>query len=774
MALVKKPKIYQAFRGVDYSASPAVISDDHASDMLNMYVGDDGVMQKRPGWHIVKDFEAPINGIHYLHRGGATGIMFVHAGTKLYGAQFVTNWRHFDAESGDVPFFRNNNDGPTPSDASFILRYIAGLVTVEPWQARNMDLDGNGVVNEEDAYAILRMLVGLQPFPIGAGVMANSFVTVKNESSTDFALANRQSVSFVHEDKLYILDGSGYYVIEPTYSTENGIRYISAYVGKSVAGYIPTTGVNGHYEYDELNEEGTNTPGSQDNPGVWVRVQANEARNMLNHRQINTFTADGIHDTFYLSDNNCEVEKVEKYVKKKYKVVNGQDVVVPDEESETGVKYYWKYTWVAYETTDYTVTQATNSSSGMFVTSITFSSVPAVQDDGAVNLRVTFAPHSHSTASAIAKDRGYIEKATVVTRFGYFNDNRFFFTGNPDHKNMDLMSAVDDPTYIPNTGWTLIGSHQTAIIGYLHYGSELAILKEDNDLDATVYMRSARLGEDNNIYFPVQQGAEGVGAISKYAICTLRDDPLFLTKQGVFAIQGTDASQERNIPNRSFYIDKRLKDEISRDSVAVNWGNYFLLASPTTGRCYVADARLTEPYNGSFVYDWCVWDNIPAKVFKSIGDLLFFGTQDGKLCRFNSDWTDMRKYSDGGTFVAGSTNFEGSAPYSEGVPIYAYYVTKRDHLNAIDYKKTILNDGGVITLIPYSRSSAQILIRTEKGEFFIDDIQTDSDEPSVVVPIRKRIKWFDSIQTRVENNRLNEGLAILGIQYRYSLETNRR
>lgn len=784
MDLNKKWKVdtYQAFRGVDYSASPSVISEDHASDLLNMYVGNDGVMQKRPGWHVLNEFEAPINGLHYLHHAQGYGVLFIHAGTKLYAVSFRPRLRHMDVETGDVPFFRFSGDNPNVTDASRILRYTVGLGSYEEWQVRNMDINGDGIVTDEDAMAILRMLVGLEPFPTDAnGVLSTDYYTVKDTSNNDMALANHKSVSFVHEDKLYILDGNGYYVITPTYSSASytidgvtrTIQYVSSYKGASVEGYIPTTGKNGHYEYDELNDEGTNTPGSADNPGVWQQVQKGESRNMLNHRQINTFTADGIHDTFYLAENNCEVLKVEKYVKTRCHSENGRDVPDPSGSDPT-VLYYWKYLWTEVASTDYTVEQATTSTTGLFVTRVKFNSVPATTDELGVNIRVTYAPHSHSTAWAINKDRSYITKATVVTRFGYFNDNRYWFTGNPEHKNMDLMSAVDDPTYIPNDGWTMIGSNQTAIVGYLHYGSELAILKEDNDLDASVYMRSARASEDGVIYFPVQQGAEGVGAISKHAICSLRDDPMFLTKQGVFAIQGTDASQQRNIPNRSYFVDKRLRDEATQDCVAVEWGNYMLVCNPSTGNCYVADARLKETLNGSYVYDWCVWDNIPARVFKVVGEYLFFGTQDGKLCRFNTDWTDMRRYSDGGTFVDGSTDYEGSAPYTDGVPIHAKYVTKRDHLSSLDFKKTMLNDGGVITLMPFEQSSAQISVKTENGEWFVDDIQTDSDEPSVVIPIRQRVKWFDSIQTTVENNRLNEGLAILGIQYRYALTTNRR
>ena len=132
------------------------------------------------------------------------------------------------------------------------------------------------------------------------------------------------------------------------------------------------------------------------------------------------------------------------------------------------------------------------------------------------------------------------------------------------------------------------------------------------------------------------------------------------------------------------------------------------------------------------------------------------------------------RFTDGATFVPGSTRWDKWYPYEGGVPIHAYFVTKRDHLNSVDFKKTMLNDGGVIILRPHERSSASISVTTDKGTWFVDHIQTDIDEPSVVIPIRHRFKNFDSIETRIENKQPKEGLSIIGLQYRYVTTTNRR
>lgn len=934
---VNKPNVttYQEFRGVDYSASPAVISDNHAQDMLNMYIGEDGVMQKRPGWHILKTFleyddfniyktyavgryvkyqskyykcttehtgewnadhfeesvppRLPINGIHVASIGADINHLYIHAGTRLYRVMFAPNLRHIQNrvnDPGDVPYFKTENDYPTQAEAAYMNSAINnGLIGLEDWQIRNMDINKDGNVTEKD-YDEFNKLIN-EAATGSNGVLDSSYLLVRGSDGNHLEMANAHSVSFAHDGRLYILDGTHYYEIMTAF-----IGQTVTAIGGDVNGYIPTTGVNGHYEYAEpqvettegativerttvtvasgstsatftaaeeikdkhilvtlvinshmianalylepssntvnvgyaqlaysggsitvtsnaapfdagdkitlfIKEEDTEVvisgePGSETNPGVWKRPEHDEDRNLLTAKQINTFAADGIHKAYYLTENGCTVHKVELYLWTRCKSVNGVDVPTQenidhvDAGTYNGIYYYYKYIWTDIASNDATYGWTARDASSQtklqneisYTTRIRFNAAPDAAKDGSPNIRVTFSPNKHSSTWAVAKDRGYIEKCSICTKFGYFNDNRYWFAGNPEHRNMDFMSAVDDPTYFPNTGWTKVGSSHTAIQGYLKYGSELAIIKEDNQQDATVYMRSANITEDGVIYFPVQQGAQGVGAISKYCLKTLKDEPLFLAKEGVFAIQGTNASQERTIPNRSFFVDKRLRQDATPDSVAEIYKDYYIICNPSTGRCYVADSRYQGLPPGTNdrnrVYEWYVWDNIPARSISATDEYLFFGTVDGRLCLFNTDWNHPKRWTDGAEFVSGSTVWHKWHPYDGGYPIHAYYVTKRDHLETLDFKKTMLNDGGVIALRPHEQSSASITVKTDKGEWFVDHIQTDSDEPSVVVPIRRRFKNFDSIETRIENKELREGLSILGIQYRYYLGTNRR
>jgi hypothetical protein len=56
--------------------------------------------------------------------------------------------------------------------------------------------------------------------------------------------------------------------------------------------------------------------------------------------------------------------------------------------------------------------------------------------------------------------------------------------------------------------------------------------------------------------------------------------------------------------------------------------------------CFIADSSLAVGNYPNHEYEWQFWDNIPARVFAEIQDELWFGTDDGRLCKFDTDHTD--------------------------------------------------------------------------------------------------------------------------------------
>ena len=117
-----------------------------------------------------------------------------------------------------------------------------------------------------------------------------------------------------------------------------------------------------------------------------------------------------------------------------------------------------------------------------------------------------------------------------------------------------------------------------------------------------MYLRTAALDESGEPVFPVQQGMAGVGAVSMHAFATLRDDPLFLSREGVFApVLSYGIKQQRVMQNRSYFVDAHLTREGGLDeAVATVWNGCYVLS--VNGVCYVADGRQPVSYTHLDVY----------------------------------------------------------------------------------------------------------------------------------------------------------------------------
>ena len=225
MAVKQYTTLYQAFRGVDYSTSPAVISEERASDILNMFVGEDGVMQKRPGWRILHQFEDGINGIHYIQLSPGYGTLFIHAGTKLYSVLMAQQWSHVIDE--DTPYFKTIVDLPTMQDVEMIRDYVEnGMEGIQPWQIKNMDIDGDGRVTLDDAKMLEDYIVNVAQASSN-GVLSSAYKLVKDSEGNDLTLQNTKSTSFTHDGALYILDGEKYIRVRPDYAGTTNLCDVS-------------------------------------------------------------------------------------------------------------------------------------------------------------------------------------------------------------------------------------------------------------------------------------------------------------------------------------------------------------------------------------------------------------------------------------------------------------------------------------------------------------------------------------------------------------------
>lgn len=383
---------------------------------------------------------------------------------------------------------------------------------------------------------------------------------------------------------------------------------------------------------------------------------------------------------------------------------------------------------------------------------VTFSAPPAKPlVSGRDNLEIAF-------GAAREAGKNPIETCTVCGLYA----GRVFVGGSPEKPAFDYRSAAGDPTYFPDRGYARVGSN-SPIMGYLPAGACQAIIKGPSAQEASVYLRQESL-LDGKAVFSVRQGAGGVGAISKYAFGSLRDDPLFLSAQGVFALCAANLGEEKALQNRSYYIDAALTKESGLDQAsAVEWQGFYVLAAG--GKCYLLDGGQEKSWRsrslGDFIYECYCWENVPARCLAARGEALYFGAEDGRICRFNTDIPGLEKYND------------------DGAPIVCAWSTKADDDGSFAQYKTMDRRGSGVMIKPYLRSSVQVNLRTDRDmgrdvEYAAMDIwdwetidfsrmDFNAGDAPRVVPFGLRAGRYLTMQITVKNDRLNEGFGVYGI-----------
>lgn len=394
---------------------------------------------------------------------------------------------------------------------------------------------------------------------------------------------------------------------------------------------------------------------------------------------------------------------------------------------------------------------------------VTFTEAPRAPLVGAEdNVFITFSKKLEGYADRINKCR-------VATVWGVGGaSDRIIASGNPDYPNYDFTCAFNDGTYWSDTDYQVIGTAQTSIVGYRRIGEYLAIIKEDNGQDSTVFIRSSGLSEDGSAVWSTKPCLSGAGAVSRFGFGNIDDEQLFITGSGIYALTTNSLTSERIVQNRSARIDPKLIKEDLSDAVSISFDGAYMVF--IDGRVYGLDGKQQRSYpsraDTSYLYECFYWDNVPARVVMKLvengKEYLYFGTGDGRICKLNTDIDGLTKFNDG------------------GAPIRAVWSTKADDDGDPMILKTLLKKGNAVTIKPYTRSSATIYLRTDKDAveweaasgtmdiFNWEDIDfarftfNSNDAPSEI-PLNRKVKNYKRLQFVIVNDTKNEGFGVYGI-----------
>ncbi len=290
-----------------------------------------------------------------------------------------------------------------------------------------------------------------------------------------------------------------------------------------------------------------------------------------------------------------------------------------------------------------------------------------------------------------------------------------------------------------------------------------------------MFIRSGALNENGEAVFAVQPCLSGAGGVTHFGFGNIGDEQLILTGAGVYAITTNNLTAERIVQNRSYRVDPKLVREDLSQAVCCNYQGGFLVF--VGGKVYGLDGRQAKSYpskqDTDFLYECFYWENIPARcVLRTLEngkESLFFGTEDGRICRMNTDVEGMNRFSDGGDRLT-----EG------GTAITAIWTTRADDDGDPMMLKTMLKKGNAVTIKPYSRSSAKLLLRTESDPvawqaaegtmdiFDWEDIDFSrftfqTNDAPAEIPFNRKVKNYKRLQIVVKNDAVNEGFGVYSI-----------
>ena len=543
---------------------------------------------------------------------------------------------------------------------------------------------------------------------------------------------------FKMNDLTYIVAGSTYLYFRSslpvgvTAGSDEADKYPLGF--HEVEGYIPTTTINR-----------TPTGG-----GVVY-----EAINLISPYRKNSFVGDGSSTKFWLDGKISTVTGREPTAQ-----VGGQDVEIKSCGNDTRQGFGdAQYGWVEFDT------------------------APA-DGEGIDNVVITYRT-ADSYPSALNARR--IWDCTIASTYGVGNDSRVFLSGNPDFPNMDFCSALYDPTYFPDTGFTQIGD-DGPIYGYLKNDGKQVIIKKSDEGESNLFLRSASLQEtlsldgentETTTVFSVTEGIAGVGLSAVGATVNVNSDAMFLTPEGLYGLETNSVNNQRTAQLRSFYINRKLIKEDLKNAKLCAWGKYVVIA--VGNHMYIGDTQQTnENPNGYIGYEWYYWElppEINIKTAASIDGTLIIGL-------------DLSISSNEAGLYAFKDSSEGMAMYSdeidgERIGIEAVWATPILYGGDFMRYKTISKRGCGVLAKPFSRGSGEILITTDKslqkgaGEFTTDifdwnDIDFNRftfnmrEEPRVKVYPKKHRKVL-FFQMAVMHTAPDEGFGIAAMRIAYTI-----
>ena len=406
------------------------------------------------------------------------------------------------------------------------------------------------------------------------------------------------------------------------------------------------------------------------------------------------------------------------------------------------------------EGTDFSVNRSTGS--------VTFTTAPGVSPvSGEDNVKIT----AFRTVAGYA-DR--INKCKIGILFGVNGAaDRIFLSGNPDYINYDWYCDYNNPLYWPDTGYATLGTAKSAIVGYSIINDRLAAHKDSMEDDRNVILREGDI-TDNEPTFKIVNTLQGAGAVAPYSFAYLANEPLFLTDLGIYAITPQDITGEKYSQNRSFFLNGKLLEEpnMSEAYACVFKDLYWLCLNNVA---YILDGLQPIQTDKSLPYATRQYvgfyrTNLPARVMWTHDSRLYFGTSDGKVCRFFDDPVTLTSYNDNGQPIHAiwdTPDFYGNLFYKNKT--FRHLDVRLASAIATSVKIWV-QKRGLWSLIKEDSSTARYF---SFANLVFSKLSFSPDTTPKTLPSKIKVKKVDKARFRFENDMLNEPFGLFDIALEY-------
>lgn len=412
----------------------------------------------------------------------------------------------------------------------------------------------------------------------------------------------RDSTSFVFNNRLYIIDGKNYIYFdgENVYDVKEN-------------SYVPTTYIN-------------IIPGGE-NADIGAEY---EQRNMLSPCFKHTFiiteykNASGtnvIPQIFYMNEPFDEIVSVKLYdkelaVDKDYSVSKkSNSIKLKNEPTLPENTPMLDENGDEIEDNDGNTVNYPEMYAGLEVTAkraiYQAKDVRVQRGDGTIVTYTAYKDDDAYTLDDSGKLYSIVEKATVAAVF----DNRIFFSGIPGKPNLILYcgrndTGYSDPSYIGVLNYMEDGVGDAPVTAMVPIANALLALKANTEHEGAVYYHTpSETGFDiiPKVY-PSESGLAGTGCLG--AAINFLDDPVFVSSLGLEAIGQLSVRYERAREHRSSLVDAVLvNNKYLREAKLCEWCGYLLVL--VGGSIFMADSRQRhQAVNGDLEYEWYYLEDI--------------------------------------------------------------------------------------------------------------------------------------------------------------------